>query len=105
TSYSTDTGYRGAHRQKMESTTAVNGTTNGTSKSSTENGFDVLLVGEVDSGSAHVYGTHAYLWSSSSYDSSYAWYRSLRSHSSYAGVGRYTTGGKYFMYSVRCKKN
>jgi uncharacterized protein (TIGR02145 family) len=104
TSYSTDTGYRGAHGQKMKSKTAVNGTNpNGTSNSSTAKGFNALLVGYVASGSAGSSGAGARFWSSSSNDSSSAWYRTL----GYSDTGVYRGGSnnKYYMFSVRCKKN
>jgi uncharacterized protein (TIGR02145 family) len=97
------TGWRGTHGQKMRSTTTVNSqATDGTSKSRTENGFDALLVGTMYSGSPSSYGTYTYFWSSSSNGSSNAWYRTL--YESSTGVYRYN-GLKYFMFSVRCKKD
>jgi uncharacterized protein (TIGR02145 family) len=95
--------YRGAHGQKMKSTTPVNGrATNGTSKSRTANGFDALLVGDMYSGSAPSYDTRMYFWSSSSYSSTNAWRRYLY----YDNTGVYrNTSNKGAMYSVRCKKN
>jgi uncharacterized protein (TIGR02145 family) len=103
--YSTTNGsYRGQHGQKMRSTTPVNDqTTNGTSNSLTANGFDALLVGRMSNGFSYDYGTEAYFWSSSSYDSTRAWQRILRYNST--GVYRYYDHYKYSMYSVRCKKN
>jgi uncharacterized protein (TIGR02145 family) len=105
-SYSTTTGDRGSHGQKMKSTTDVNTgdsyDPNGTSKTGATGGFDALLVGSVLNGSALNYGTLAYFWSSSSVDSSGAWNRNLN----YANTGVYRYGNsKYTMFSVRCKKN
>jgi uncharacterized protein (TIGR02145 family) len=102
TSYSTATSYRGAHGQKMKSTTIVSGSTNGTSNARNANGFDALLVGGMSSGSLANYGTYAYFCSSSSNDSTNAWYRYL--YSSNTGMNRYSND-KYNMRSVRCKKN
>jgi uncharacterized protein (TIGR02145 family) len=104
TSYSTDTGYRGAHGRKMKSLTKVDNsqTTSGTSKTGDAGGFDALLVGYVDSGSAYTYGTNAYVWSSRSARSSNAGYRYLSYGNT--GVSR-TTTSKYTMLSVRCKQN
>jgi uncharacterized protein (TIGR02145 family) len=99
--YSTTTG-TGNAGTKMKSITLVDVATNGTSKSRTANGFDALLVGRVYSGSSSIYGTYTLFWSSSSYSSTYAWYRYLDYSST--GVGR-NNSGKYNMYSVRCKKN
>ncbi|MDR2805151.1 MAG: fibrobacter succinogenes major paralogous domain-containing protein, partial [Dysgonamonadaceae bacterium] len=103
TSYSTDTGYRGAHGQKMKSTTAVTTNPAGTSNSSTTNGFNALFVGRVHDGSVSSYGLIAYFWSSSSNSSSDAWFRNLR----YDNTGVYRSNGyyKYNMFSVRCKKD
>jgi uncharacterized protein (TIGR02145 family) len=100
----TATGYRGTHGQKMKSRTAVNGqATNGTSNGHAANGFDGLLVGIMHGGSSDGYGTYTYFWSSSSNSSSNAWYWVLGYDNT--GVSRYNGIGKYFMYSVRCKKN
>ncbi|MDR0680423.1 MAG: hypothetical protein LBG15_01025 [Dysgonamonadaceae bacterium] len=104
TNYSTTIDHRGfLHGNKMKSTTAVvdGQTTNGTSKSCSEGGFDALLLGIIYSGSAHVYGVDAYFWSSSSNGEAYAWGRLL-----YRGAGgAYRLHfGKYNLLSVRCKK-
>jgi uncharacterized protein (TIGR02145 family) len=102
-SYSTTTGYRGAHGQKMESTTAVNNTgTGGTSNAYTAKGFDALLVGSIIDSKANGYSMSAYFWSSSSHNSSDAWYRGL--NSSNHGTSRYNQP-KNRMFSVRCKQN
>jgi uncharacterized protein (TIGR02145 family) len=99
--YSTTTG-TGDTGRKMKSTTPVDGATNGTSNSRTANGFDALLVGDMYSGSSGGYGTYTYFWSSSSGDSSSAWYR----HLYYSGTGVLRDYYyKYLMFSVRCKKN
>jgi uncharacterized protein (TIGR02145 family) len=103
-SWSTATsGYHGAHGKKMKSATKVNGTDpDGKSKGLAANGFDALLVGGVSGGSPIGYGTYARFWSSSSSDSSYAWYRYL--YYSTDGVYR-ATSSKYLLRSVRCKKD
>jgi uncharacterized protein (TIGR02145 family) len=102
-SYSTDTGWRGTHSTKMKSRTAVDGqTTGGTSNGHAANGFDALLVGAMSKGSASGYGTAMYFWSSSSFNSSYAWRQYL--YYDYPGVDRSITD-KHLMSSVRCKKN
>ncbi|MDR0680897.1 MAG: fibrobacter succinogenes major paralogous domain-containing protein, partial [Dysgonamonadaceae bacterium] len=90
--------------RQMKSTTAVNSqaTTYGTSKSRSEGGFDVLLVGGMGNGSAFLYGTSTYFWSSSSSNSSDAWYRDLAYGAS--GVAR-NTNYKFRLFSVRCKKD
>jgi uncharacterized protein (TIGR02145 family) len=100
--YSTAIAYRGTHGHKMNSTTAVNSrATNGTSKSRTANGFDVLLVGSMYVGLPSGYGTSAYFWSSSKYGLS-VWYRDMFYDSTEVFRGR--LGGEV-MCSVRCKKN
>jgi uncharacterized protein (TIGR02145 family) len=79
-----------------------NNNPNGTSKSREEGGFDALLVGYVDnSGTALSHGSYADFWSSSSYDSRGV-YRRL--HRDYTGVFRYSNM-RYFLFSVRCKKD
>jgi uncharacterized protein (TIGR02145 family) len=100
--YSTTTG-TGNIGMKMKSTTPVDGATNGTSNSRTANGFDALLVGDVYNGSPHDYGTNTYFWSSSSGSSTAAWCRILGGSST--GVFRINNYGKYYMFSVRCKKD
>ncbi|MDR0681487.1 MAG: hypothetical protein LBG15_06530 [Dysgonamonadaceae bacterium] len=103
TSWETADSYRGSHEAVMKSATAVNGqATNGTSKDLAAGGFDALLVGAMLSGSAINYGTYTAFLSSSSDDSTYAWYRVL--YYNYTGVAR-GSNYKYRMYSVRCKKD
>ncbi|MDR0680304.1 MAG: fibrobacter succinogenes major paralogous domain-containing protein [Dysgonamonadaceae bacterium] len=82
----------------LTSTTA----TNGTSNDLTANGFDALLVGGADHGNFGGYGTGAYFWSISSRSENFAWCRTLRNN--LTGVYRYNIY-KYYMRSVRCKKN
>jgi uncharacterized protein (TIGR02145 family) len=74
----------------------------GTSNSFSANGFDVLMVGNVDGGIVMPIRFPAFYWSSSSAGDSQAWYRSF-------SPGRYSVGrmpwSKISMFSVRCKKN
>ncbi|MDR0680345.1 MAG: fibrobacter succinogenes major paralogous domain-containing protein [Dysgonamonadaceae bacterium] len=105
TSYNTTSAnLRGYHGQKMKSsTTAVNGQNpNGTSKSYSEGGFDVLLVGLLSSGTPSQYGTRSYLWSSSYFNATNSWRRYLQSN--FPGVCREATD-RCLLRSVRCKKN
>jgi uncharacterized protein (TIGR02145 family) len=98
-------GYRGTHGQKMKSRTVVVNSSydpDGTSNGLAANGFDALLVGIMDSGSALGYGTYTAFWSSSSDNSTLAWRRNLGYD--YTGVSR-TSYYKDSMHSVRCKKN
>jgi uncharacterized protein (TIGR02145 family) len=91
--------------RQMKSQTAVvdnDRPTNGTSNGSTANGFDALLVGNMGDGEAGSYSRGAYFWSSSSSSSSNAWYRVL--FHNYTGVSRVDIY-KYYMFSVRCKKD
>jgi uncharacterized protein (TIGR02145 family) len=107
--YSTTTG-TGNTSTKMKSTTKVAATTEfpnpedprGTSKSRTANGFDALLVSNVQHGSANEYGDFALFWSSSSDSNSSAWYLDMYCGST--GVS-HSAIGKHLMGSVRCKKN
>jgi uncharacterized protein (TIGR02145 family) len=101
--YSTKIGYRGTHGEKMRSKTKVNGQeANGTSNGFTANGFNALLVGNLDGGSAYSYGTYTDFWSSSADSDTAAWRRGL----SYNNSGAYrAASNKYYLFSVRCKKN
>jgi uncharacterized protein (TIGR02145 family) len=98
----TDATYWG---RQMKSTTAVNSSypPAGSSKKSSENGFDALLVGNVNGGTVYNFGSIAFFWSSSSRNSSYAWYRVLAYN--YSGVNRTYLADKYTLYTVRCKKD
>jgi uncharacterized protein (TIGR02145 family) len=86
--------------RQMKSSTAVTNATNGVSKID-GTGFNALLVGTLDGGSAISYGTYAYYWSSSAGSATVAWRRHLCS--GYSGAHR-KTGNKYLSFSVRCKK-
>jgi uncharacterized protein (TIGR02145 family) len=105
-STTTETGI-GNTGTKMKSKTAVNDqATNGTSKLRTANGFDALLVGFMYRGSPYNYGTDTYgtytaFWSSNSYYDSYARIMDLDKTTG-AFQGYYN---KYYMLSVRCKKD
>jgi uncharacterized protein (TIGR02145 family) len=86
---------------RMKSQTRVNNTnSNGVSKTD-GTGFNVLLVGRFDSGKVANFGTYTYIWSSSADNGTSAWRRVLSND--YSGAYR-ATNGKYFMFSVRCKK-
>jgi uncharacterized protein (TIGR02145 family) len=89
--------------RQMKSTTPVNGTTtNGSSKTREDDGFDALLIGCVNgSGGVEGYGQHANFWSSSS-NSSSGIYRYLEYN--YTSVNRQNQY-KYYLFSVRCKKD
>jgi uncharacterized protein (TIGR02145 family) len=99
--YSTTTG-TGNVGTKMKSRTAVTTQADGTSNGLAANGFDALLVGNMGNGSASNSGTYTVFWSSSSNYSSSAWCWYL--YDSYTGVDR-NNYSKYYMYSVRCKKD
>jgi uncharacterized protein (TIGR02145 family) len=89
--------------RQMKSQTSVNGQpSNGTSNERNKNGFDVLLVGIVQSsGTANNYGSYAFFWSSSSY----ATYGVTR-HLLGGNTGMYRVfNGRGYLFSVRCKKN
>jgi uncharacterized protein (TIGR02145 family) len=86
----------------MKSATAVNGQADGTSKGLAAGGFDALLMGYMYGNTVNGYGTTMHFWSSSSINSSDAWYRFLAY--GVTGVQR-EEGSKYCMRSVRCKKN
>ncbi|MDR1236455.1 MAG: hypothetical protein LBJ96_05635, partial [Holosporaceae bacterium] len=88
--------------RQMKSKTAVNGQTSGSSNGRGANGFDALLVGYMGSGSPIYYGTQTYFWSSSYHSSITAWCRYLADN--YTKMSRFTYY-KYYMFSVRCKKN
>jgi hypothetical protein len=62
----------------------------------------VLLVGNAAGGSTYGTGDFISFWSRSSYDSSVAWDRGLDRSSAtvYRNYGR-----RYYLFSVRCKKN
>ncbi|MDR1373019.1 MAG: fibrobacter succinogenes major paralogous domain-containing protein [Dysgonamonadaceae bacterium] len=98
--------YRGDHGKIMKSSTAVAGTNIldpvGYSNTPANNGFNALLVGYVEGGSADDYGSKALFWSSSSGVTGNAWFRIVLEGD--AGVGRYEFGN-VFLFSVRCKKN
>jgi uncharacterized protein (TIGR02145 family) len=98
---------------KMKSTTIVEATAKfpspenpqGTSYGSGANGFAALLAGMMGSTLAYDYGGYAYFWSSSSYYNNAqinAWTVRLGFNST--EMHRYG-GYKYYMFSVRCKKN
>ncbi|MDR1373261.1 MAG: fibrobacter succinogenes major paralogous domain-containing protein [Dysgonamonadaceae bacterium] len=95
---------RGDYGTVMKSQTPVSGvgSTDGKSNTRDNNGFDALIVGNVDGSSAIDYGSQAGFWSSSSSGVNNAWFRLVGSSSS--EVGR-IEGSKNTQYSVRCKKN
>ncbi|MDR0682408.1 MAG: fibrobacter succinogenes major paralogous domain-containing protein [Dysgonamonadaceae bacterium] len=95
--------FRGAHGQKMKSTTVVNDLTpNGTSKSRNDGGFDVLLMGSMQAGGVTAFGSYAYFWTANSASSGIAWrFAFFRSNDGAEFMQAY----KYQLRSVRCKKN
>jgi uncharacterized protein (TIGR02145 family) len=78
------------------STTATNGVSNidGT-------GFNALSIGNSHSDIAYDYDNATYLWSGSASSATAAWARYL--YRGYSGMSR-GTSAKYYMFSVRCKK-
>jgi uncharacterized protein (TIGR02145 family) len=97
----TETTYWG---RQMKSKVAVNNRiADGTSNGHGANGFDALLVGDMNGVSAGLYGTGTIIWSSSSHSEIDAWARMLRYD--YTGMARFVLHYKYLMFSVRCKKN
>jgi uncharacterized protein (TIGR02145 family) len=108
-SYEGMTGYRPSEGntnqtywgRQMKSITAVTGTTNDGSSNSDGTGFNALLVGCLDGGSAILYGTYTDFWSSSAGNATVAWRRDL--NSGRFGASR-LTNNKYYSFSVRCKK-
>jgi uncharacterized protein (TIGR02145 family) len=100
--YSTTTG-TGNTGKKMKSAIHVNGVNSGgESKTAANGGFDVLLMGSLDGGSAYNFGRSAAIWSSSSVDGSNAWYANPVYNSPQFVYKNYY---KYNLFSVRCKKN
>jgi uncharacterized protein (TIGR02145 family) len=88
--------------RQMKSPSQVVTTTNPNGLSNTDGtGFNALLVGRLDGGSAIYYGTDTYYWSSSAGSATVAWRRNLVS--GYSGALRNTIS-KHFSFSVRCKK-
>jgi hypothetical protein len=94
-----------AHGKAMKEICGVNSTydPNGRSKSLADGGFNILLPGYASSGSARSFGYDAFLWSSSSSGSNYAWLRYL--YYGYATVSRYDYDTRRNLFSVRCKKD
>jgi hypothetical protein len=102
TYYSTN-GYRGAHGQKMMSTTATAGqATIGTSNTSANGGFDARLAGAVQWGDVAAFATESRHWVSSSHSETIAFNRRLKFDQ--PGCFRTYSGKTWFM-SVRCKKD
>jgi uncharacterized protein (TIGR02145 family) len=87
--------------RSMKSPTAVTATPNGVSKTD-GTGFDVLLVGSVEGGTAANYGTYTAFWSGSAGSTTGAWRRTLGG--GYSGANRGITGNRGYSFSVRCKK-
>jgi uncharacterized protein (TIGR02145 family) len=87
--------------RQMKSPTQVT-TTNPNGSSKTDGtGFNALLVGRLDGGLPFGYGTYTDFWSSSAGSATASWRRFL--FNSYSGAIRITIG-KYYSFSVRCKK-
>jgi uncharacterized protein (TIGR02145 family) len=97
--------HNGSWGYQMKATYKPSGTTSvvdadGVSKLATAGGFSGLLVGYATSGWTG-FGSYAFFWSSSSTSAS-GGSRGLRSNNS--GVNR-NNYDKYYLFSVRCKKN
>jgi uncharacterized protein (TIGR02145 family) len=110
TTYAT-TGFRGGNldkKMKTASLPAATGVTtgaawdSGTSKSSTDNGFNALPAGISDDSVTDSIGEGAGYWSSSAVDDFNKWGHMLYNNN--AGVLRDMLPG-YFQFSVRCKRN
>lgn len=103
-------GTRGTlHGQAIKSITAVAGNSygppNGTSKTAAQGGFDAYLAGLANNGSGNHYGNFAFFWSASSANNgSYrlAWNKTLDYNRATLERGY---GVRYFLVSVRCKKD
>lgn len=76
--------------------------TGGKSFSTNQGGFNVLLAGYAFSGNASFYGDNAFLWSSSSRNSSGAWSRYMLNANAIVYRYSYDRSG---LFSVRCKKD
>lgn len=76
--------------------------TNGTSKSSTDGGFDVLLVGVGSEGQGSHYGVLAKVWTSSAFVENFSYAREFKNVYSQIGHGFMAN---LHPASVRCKKN
>jgi uncharacterized protein (TIGR02145 family) len=87
--------------RQMKSLTQVTNTNPNGSSNSDGIGFNALLVGYLDGGSAFSSGASTYFWSSSAGSVMVAWRRALVSGLSGTSRG---TSSKYYAYSVRCKK-
>ncbi|NDV70084.1 FISUMP domain-containing protein [Dysgonomonas sp. 25] len=102
--------YRGAtidgHGKAMKAKDSVlNGyNSNGDSKTAHDGGFDVLIVGYAYNGSASYFGNSAGFWSASSGGTNVAWRRHLISSSTTTQVHRGAVN-RYYLFSVRCKKD
>ncbi|MDR0866731.1 MAG: fibrobacter succinogenes major paralogous domain-containing protein [Candidatus Symbiothrix sp.] len=104
------TGYRPSHSttqntywgRQMKSKTAVLNTTNGTSKSIANGGFNALLCGTMFGGNQYEYGGRAIFATSSANAGSNAWSRTLLDTNT--SVYR-NTESKHYYSSVRCKQN
>ncbi|NDV97393.1 hypothetical protein D0T84_21195 [Dysgonomonas sp. 521] len=78
----------------------------GKSLSAAQGGFDIHIVGSAEDNYVRDYGRYAQLWTSSATPVNTSWRRQF-----YTGGGSYSKmvmrsrGGKYALYSVRCKKD
>jgi uncharacterized protein (TIGR02145 family) len=90
--------------QAMKEVCGVNSTyiPGGQSKSLATGGFNILLTGYANYGSANLFGYTANLCSSSSYNSNGAGYRFLNYGDASVGRSNYN---RFYLFSVRCKKD
>ncbi|MDR2955081.1 MAG: fibrobacter succinogenes major paralogous domain-containing protein [Prevotella sp.] len=99
--------FSGTH-MKSKKTVLESYTTNGLSKTRTENGFDILLIGNALAAYHNLFGRYAYFWTSSAYDETKAWHRHFYHKEDANGNGKSiyrAPEGREYMFSVRCKQD
>ena len=104
-----NTGYRGAIAAKLSDNTGwtysstANAAGNLSAPDRNSSGFSALPAGNYNQNGNYInFGTFAFFWSATQYDSSSTWRRSL--YYDLAGVNRAYTN-KYYGFSVRCVKD
>jgi uncharacterized protein (TIGR02145 family) len=100
----TTAGPRGTtHGQAMKDICGVHPTDpNGLSNNLATNGFNGLLAGYTSNGSTNHFGNIGFFWSSSSNTHSYSWQRYLKDSMTAVYKSDYL---RYYLFSVRCKKD
>lgn len=91
----------GEYAMAMKSQCAVPYGTATLGKSS-ENGFNILLVGLIENGNYVGYGTSSFIWTSTIQNGNTAWYRGYQQNKNSSGRG--SSYSKANLHSVRCKK-